>query len=119
VVSDCDAVDQRPMVVVGRDRGRGRSLSSHSPRSSSLSPVRGGRGRGRGRSVSPDFARATYAAVHSAMQRRQAQVMELRAELRSLRDEQHTLQCQLDETTTQRRRLDKSVTSLTDDKESL
>jgi len=108
--------DQGPVMVLDHGRGRGRSLSSRSPRSSSLSPVRAG---GRGRSVSPDFARATYGAVQAAMHRRQAQVMELRAELRSLRDEKHTLQCQLDEAITQRHRLDQSVTSLTDDKELL
>jgi len=111
VVLDCDAVDQ--LVVVSQGRERGRSLSSgRYPRSSSQSPLRG-------RSVSPDFARATYAAVQAAMQRRQQQVMELRSQLRSLRDEQHTLQCQLDDASTDRRRLDQSVTALTGDRESL
>jgi len=97
----------------GQCRERGRSLSMRRCSQSSLqSPVRG-------RSVSPDFAHATYAAVQAAMHRRQVQVMELRARLRSSRDDQHALQSQLDDATTQRHRLQQSVTALSDDKQSL
>jgi len=110
VKSDYDAVDES--VVSPRHR-RQQSLSpSRSPRSRSQSPARG-------RSVSPNFARTTYAAVQAAMHRRQLQVGELKDKLDFSRDQQQSLRRRLDEASAERHRLDQSVMALSDERQSL
>ena len=69
--------------------------------------------------MSPNFAHATYAAVQAAMHKRQLQVGELRAQLSSARDQKQTLRRQLDEATTECRKLHQSLMALSDERDSL